>query len=75
MVQLTRTWAAVAHCSGHGAVVALPGEPYASMAPVQWQSAIVVPPTYTCAIVAQSSGQSATAALLSQPCADVALVQ
>ena len=57
------------------AVVALPRQPYASVVPVQWQSAIVVPPTYTCAIMAQSSGQNATAVLPRQPCADVAPVQ
>ena len=49
--------------------------PYASVAPVQRQSAIVVPPTNTCAVVAQFSGQSATAALPRQLCADVAPVQ
>ena len=75
MVQPTFTCAAVAQCSGHGAVVALPRQPHASVAPVQWQSTIVMPPTYTCAIVAQSSGQNATAALPKQPCADVAPVQ
>ena len=65
----------MAQCSGHGAVVALPRQPYASVAPVQWQSAIVVPPTYMCAIVAQSSGRNATAALPRQPCTDGAPVQ
>ena len=42
---------------------------------VQWQSAIVVPSTYTCATVTQSSGQIATAALPRQPYADMAPVQ
>ena len=75
MVQSSCTCAAVAQCSGHGTVVVVPRQPYASVAPVQWQCAIVVPPTYTCAIVAQSSGQSAPAALPRHPSADVAPVQ
>ena len=58
-----------------GYAVAAPTErPCVVVAPAQWQSTIVVPPTHTCAVVARFPVQSATVApprpveRLRQPC-------